>query len=607
MHTYSSDRVIPFRDFATDVSNEIVEKGGVVQLVASHSAQVNNADVYNVCINNLDDENAIKKSISLHHMNNLIAKNKAIFAKFQENGLKEIEYVFIYSGNIPFHDHRRIESSAGKRLEIVFRTVLEKMSDDVNLVSLASRDLGSFVHKCIVNVLPRYLDFEGSSAFIWNERSQSLQLAATTGLKVQRKKNNQSTPKKSDVKYYLDDKSFTSRCFKSKSVIAEYSKYKDLHRNTFGEDIGGIFNRYYFPIQIRDAVIKTRETEDELKEATSSTIGVLRLSNLLNFGQENRLSKINFCILKHFCEQLSVIGARYQASVRLSHELEQAFHGYTTDMAALSFRIQTVDLLCEDAAERCDRIINEIYRHEKSTEVKDDAPDTHQTLTSMVVSNLTEIQRVSLRQQRAISDAMSIHDGMGYQLEMVKLHNERETRTKAEICQLPYKEVFMRVESSMKDMIDQYHGTTAKRARLEWQDKGAIDNIQRIPPLLMSDDLLYLTVRNLVENSIKYTEIGSEIRVRIGWKVEGIYVVFKFEDEGMGINPKDEGRIFLEGWRSKEVRVEGIRGTGMGLAVCKAAIEAEEGTLRYLGKGSSGSGTTFEMKAKVASEIDIYS
>ncbi len=79
---------------------------------------------------------------------------------------------------------------------------------------------------------------------------------------------------------------------------------------------------------------------------------------------------------------------------------------------------------------------------------------------------------------------------------------------------------------------------------------------------------------NLLENAVKYTPPGSPLQLR-GELVNG-RVLLALRDEGPGIDPGDEQRIFAKYYRAAR---DEVAGTGLGLAISKAIIEAHGGDI----------------------------
>jgi len=84
-------------------------------------------------------------------------------------------------------------------------------------------------------------------------------------------------------------------------------------------------------------------------------------------------------------------------------------------------------------------------------------------------------------------------------------------------------------------------------------------------------------INNVVENAVKYTENGGTIKVRA--EVVGGQILIHVQDTGIGIAYDDQPRIFEQFFRSSNSTVQAIDGSGLGLSLVKAVIEAHEGRI----------------------------
>ena len=90
---------------------------------------------------------------------------------------------------------------------------------------------------------------------------------------------------------------------------------------------------------------------------------------------------------------------------------------------------------------------------------------------------------------------------------------------------------------------------------------------------------------NLVDNAIKHSPVGGEIRIRVADLRESAQI--EVSDTGPGIPPELQARIFDRFYRGS--REPGATGAGLGLAIAKQAVEANGGHLMVVSAGTAGS------------------
>jgi signal transduction histidine kinase len=92
-------------------------------------------------------------------------------------------------------------------------------------------------------------------------------------------------------------------------------------------------------------------------------------------------------------------------------------------------------------------------------------------------------------------------------------------------------------------------------------------------------------VTNLLENAIKYSESGNVVAVSA--RMEGGRVRMDFSDTGMGISTADLSKIFDRFYRCDSSRSQ--QGSGLGLSLVKAIIDAHGGDICVKSKLNAGS------------------
>jgi signal transduction histidine kinase len=135
-------------------------------------------------------------------------------------------------------------------------------------------------------------------------------------------------------------------------------------------------------------------------------------------------------------------------------------------------------------------------------------------------------------------------------------------------------------------------GSLATAYRLSNADRLRIEFIAERPELPVAADPVALqrAFRNVLENAIKYTPEGGEVRIRAGAAGPHAFVVVK--DTGMGMSDDDRARAFDFAFRGAGAVASGARGKGLGLALTKEILEANGGKISLSSEAGFGSEVT---------------
>jgi PAS domain S-box-containing protein len=115
-----------------------------------------------------------------------------------------------------------------------------------------------------------------------------------------------------------------------------------------------------------------------------------------------------------------------------------------------------------------------------------------------------------------------------------------------------------------------------------------VDIPRALPPVYVDQLRLERVLRNLMENAVKYSPQGGEIRISV--RPEEEHLVIGVSDQGIGISVPDQARLFEPFQRLDDSRLAGIKGAGLGLLVCRRLVEAHGGRIwleSELGQGST--------------------
>ncbi len=109
--------------------------------------------------------------------------------------------------------------------------------------------------------------------------------------------------------------------------------------------------------------------------------------------------------------------------------------------------------------------------------------------------------------------------------------------------------------------------------------------------VLVDQNALMTIVRNLVDNAIKYTPTGGQIKIYAEHKAEGIQI--QVEDSGVGISEDRLDKLFLLEKDKSQKGTEGEKGVGLGLHLIYELIRINKGKIDV--RSTLQKGTTFQI------------
>jgi two-component system, OmpR family, sensor kinase len=112
-----------------------------------------------------------------------------------------------------------------------------------------------------------------------------------------------------------------------------------------------------------------------------------------------------------------------------------------------------------------------------------------------------------------------------------------------------------------------------------------------LPSISGDWDLIFLAIYNLLDNSVKFSQPGDTIEVR--GREEGRHVILEVADTGPGINESELPHVWEELYRGEGGR--NVAGSGLGLALVKAVVEAHGGSVALSSKKGQGTVVTLRL------------
>lgn len=123
---------------------------------------------------------------------------------------------------------------------------------------------------------------------------------------------------------------------------------------------------------------------------------------------------------------------------------------------------------------------------------------------------------------------------------------------------------------------------------------------ENLPGLYVDGREIETVIINLIENAQKYSDTDSPISVDVFQ--QGDEMIFCVTDQGIGILPDDQERIFERFFRGDNGQRR-VSGTGLGLAICKRIVDDHEGRIWVESERGQGSRFYFSLPIKVREDV----
>jgi signal transduction histidine kinase len=150
--------------------------------------------------------------------------------------------------------------------------------------------------------------------------------------------------------------------------------------------------------------------------------------------------------------------------------------------------------------------------------------------------------------------------------------------------------------------------TVVRSTRRQIDDKKQAMNVElpeTLPKIWADRTRIEQILINLVSNSNKYTQEGGQIAIVAEktantWDPQGAATVVHIwvKDDGLGMTPEDQKKIFQKFFRSEDDQARKSPGTGLGLNITKSLVEMQGGRIWF--ESEFRKGTTFHITVPVS-------
>jgi two-component system sensor histidine kinase KdpD len=247
--------------------------------------------------------------------------------------------------------------------------------------------------------------------------------------------------------------------------------------------------------------------------------------------------------------------------------------------------------LSNDTLEAIGGLVSVAIDRDKALEdvTRGEAAKESERLRSLMIDSITHELRTPLTAIKAAATTLRHPQALAEEAktELLTVIDEESDRLNrlvseaVEMAQLDTQEVHMTFAPvSVQEMVDR--AIEASSSVLE--ERPVTVTLPKLPAVMADADFIAKVLSNLLENASKYSPAGSPIFVSAERRGEMVQV--SVADRGMGVDLSEQGLIFERFYRAQGRQTSG---TGMGLAISRAIIEAHHGVLSVtsqLGEGS---------------------
>ena len=229
----------------------------------------------------------------------------------------------------------------------------------------------------------------------------------------------------------------------------------------------------------------------------------------------------------------------------------------------------------------------------------DDISERHRldAMRTDFVANISHELKTPVGAMAVLADALTGEDDSEMVQRLVGrmvFEAERAARTIDDLLQLTEIELGAEIEAVPLDAVALL-SAAADRVRHSASERSVeIRLVDPAEPVTVVGEPRQLAsaLGNLVENAVKYSEVGGRVDLAVDGDGDG--VAFTVTDDGVGIPQRDVERIFERFYRVDKARSRGTGGTGLGLAIVRHVATNHGGEVEVT--SAEGEGSTFVLR-----------
>ncbi|KHA53124.1 sensor histidine kinase [Sulfitobacter geojensis] len=442
-----------------------------------------------------------------------------------------------------------IQTAIDHALSASTNVTLHNLRDQMIEKAMSVSDHYSFLHKALQNLTSA--GFEAGSFFLYDERADCLRLAATTGLQ-------DKTVRKADAFYRMNDTEHLT----VQSFLQETAKEIDI------QEIASSAPKYREATESRfhSAMVTPFFSPNFLglmSGQKAKCYGVLRLTNkVLSHNSHRKISSFSWedkLVVDYFLNLCSVVIHMFKKVEAKTSEFERVVHSLENNVLTVLGALHNIDEFAKQKIHFPDYISHSLpnslaFMQSIHEQVRVFKTRDERELPKIILTQANLFGEVISKLPDYISSVARCYSAPGFKVAI-------DDFTKAA------------PSSSMTDHVVEHAYLT-------------------IPQILTDVELLLIVFKNLVENSVKYSQTSREAKVRISWCLEEDFVSVCVCDNGIGIPEEDADYIFNETYQAENAMRRRTSGAGIGLYQCRFIMEHLMGSIEYLRDKRDGEYTT---------------
>lgn len=178
-----------------------------------------------------------------------------------------------------------------------------------------------------------------------------------------------------------------------------------------------------------------------------------------------------------------------------------------------------------------------------------------------------------------------------------ELINDLFELSKLEFEQVDFYPRFTHMDKVLLDVLES-HSLLLENKQINLQ----LDVSDTLPQLLIMPCKIARVIGNLLDNAIRYSPVAGTIEFIVEENKQNQKIYFILRDEGDGISPNDQLRVFERFFRTDQSRSSKSGGSGLGLAIAKSLVEKHKGEIGVRNRADGKKGSEFWFTLPITSE-----